>query len=462
MKKLSKLNKEQEYAKTVIQAYLDDDTDTRPFITIVGPGGSGKTFMLKDALEKYKPHKIVGSTVSHFAKTILSDSLQRNITVKTIAALLGFMVDYDENGGVTMRKTGHSILHRYSILVIDEVSMIGDELFETILTTAATIKHFKIIAVGDKHQLPPVDQDHDSSFFDTIDAELVKVVRFTGLIKTLSDVYVREIRSYNEGYTINKNVLSTDFNRTSNLDEFGAGYVFVDSLKELILLAYHDFKQSDTALDGCRIIAYKNKTLDYLNKTMRRLLYGKDARRFEIGELLILQGSYYGPTDIKSTRLNNGDTFKVTGVKDVFDNYNIACHILQVNVSLPFPILVVADEGIQAFEEIAAYKAAEAKASKDWFKYNSFINNYAVFKYSYAVSVHKAQGSSIKNVYILEDEIMKVKPTTAKEKFQSLYVAITRARHRVYIHNKNKKVNNKFININKNKYIYESTENLPE
>jgi hypothetical protein len=51
---------------------------------------------------------------------------------------------------------------------------------------------------------------------------------------------------------------------------------------------------------------------------------------------------------------------------------------------------------------------------------------FAYFNYSYAASIHKAQGSTINHVFIIEDDILEVKLTTTKEKLQSINVGISR------------------------------------
>jgi hypothetical protein len=60
----------------------------------------------------------------------------------------------------------------------------------------------------------------------------------------------------------------------------------------------------------------------------------------------------------------------------------------------------------------------------------------------YAASIHKAQGSTINHVFIIEDDILEVKLTTTKEKLQSINVGISRASYRAYIYNKIYKVDN--------------------
>jgi len=441
------LNREQQEAVTAIRDYLDGKLPDLEYVTVSGPGGSGKTFMLKYALNNYDRSKILSVTISHFAKKVLQDNLGENYTTGTVASMLGLILTYDTVTGKEKMVASTSMpkIQKYDIVVIDEVSMIDDKVYDMILSHGK-----KIIAVGDKYQLPPVEQDHDSKFFDNINVELVQVIRFNLQIKKLSSIFVSEIARYNEGYNIKKDILTLKTKRHSELDEHGAGYIFINSLKQLLTYAYQDFKRDLTNVNSCRIIAYKNKTIDKLNDKIRMLLFGKKARRFEIGELIISQGGY-------GSFITNGDVFRVTGVKDIVDSNNIKCHILTVNVNMPIPIIVVADEGMQEYTEIEEYLREQANSTANWKPYKEFTGAYAKFKYSYAVSTHKAQGSSIDNVYVFEADIMNVGPISIKEKFQSLYVAVTRARHRVYIYNKNSKIDNSGITINKNKYKDESS-----
>jgi hypothetical protein len=79
---------------------------------------------------------------------------------------------------------------------------------------------------------------------------------------------------------------------------------------------------------------------------------------------------------------------------------------------------------------------------------------FAYFNYSYAASIHKAQGSTINHVFIIEDDILEVKLTTTKEKLQSINVGISRASYRAYIYNKIYKVDNSNLDKNYFKWMY--------
>lgn len=46
------------------------------------------------------------------------------------------------------------------------------------------------------------------------------------------------------------------------------------------------------------------------------------------------------------------------------------------------------------------------------------------------------QGATLSNVIVCEGAVMDVKPLSLKQKFQGLYVAMTRAKEQVHIYNK--------------------------
>jgi len=444
------LNKEQQHAVKEIRKYIDDIYDPRSHITISGPGGSGKTFMLKYALSIYDPTKVIGSTISHFAKKVLNESLGAHYTVTTIASFLGMRASIDSETGELTFESGSGTLaesyRKFDIIIIDEASMISDDLFKAILA----IEGKKIIFVGDKYQLPPVGQDHDSKAFDVITAELTEVMRFKGPLYNFSQLFVKEIKNYNEGYRINKNILNRKTSRVSNVDENGSGYVFIDKISTVVRLAAEEFKADMMSISNCRIVAYRNSVINNINKAIRKLLYGKNAAEFEVNELVISNGGY-GPG------INNGDIFRILKAELVKGPENVPCYLLKLSSDkITYPVLVVSQEGRELYDKVLEMYKSEAIGSKNWKKYKEFTSQYANFDYSYAVNTHKVQGSTIENVYVMEDEIMSVKPTSAKEKFQSMYVAVTRARHRVYIYNKKFTPTTEF-NILEKRYKDEST-----
>jgi len=445
MEKLLTLNKEQLEAKKIILDFLNDD-DAK-FITITGKGGSGKTFLIKHALQHTRL-RVKGATMSHFAKDVLQESLGGlNIQVYTVAKLLNKKIIYDTDGSVKLvfaTNMKSNQLRNTDLIILDEVSMIDDKTALELLGY-----HIKIIAIGDKYQLPPVEQDHDSLFFDNISAELNTVMRFTGPIFDLSELFVSEIKKYNSGYNINKNIINYATNRVSKLDKNGSGYIFTNKLATLVKLAVSEFRAKQKSTSACRIIAYKNSTIDKLNATVRKQLFGDNLDKFVPGEIIIHEGNY-------SPEITNGKVYRVAEVTKEMGPHNILCYRLTVAERVDRIIYVVAEEGEDAYDYVESTLKRDAMNTHHWDNYKDFVESFATFNYSYAVNVYKVQGATIDNVYILEDEIMGIKPINMKQKFQSMYVAITRARHRVYLYNKKYKVDNSKINVLKNRF-YVST-----
>ena len=78
-------------------------------------------------------------------------------------------------------------------------------------------------------------------------------------------------------------------------------------------------------------------------------------------------------------------------------------------------------------------KARAAKNSPDYYdlidKAVSYKGRYANIDYGYAITSHKSQGSTYDIVIVMKDDIMGVMPLGNKEKSESIYTALTRARN---------------------------------
>jgi ATP-dependent exoDNAse (exonuclease V) alpha subunit len=77
-------------------------------------------------------------------------------------------------------------------------------------------------------------------------------------------------------------------------------------------------------------------------------------------------------------------------------------------------------------------KAIEKKGKdKTWVKYYNFVRRYADVNYSYSISCHKSQGSTYKNVFVLDDDIEA--NYHIEERNRIKYTAYTRASEKLYI-----------------------------
>lgn len=443
---LEGLNSEQTQMVTDIANYLKGKASI-PFFLVQGGGGTGKSYSINRALHGIDPKFIIAAAPSHFAKNVLQDFLGEGYKVTTIAALLGKKVTYNDNGDqilVRINKMAPPPIQSYQIILIDEGSMVSDDTAEEIMQYVRD-GNKALIILGDYCQLPPVNQETDSVFFNAISAELTIPMRFQGPLFYLTELVRREIIKIRNGLVPSLNVLNMETNRVSQLDETGSGYIFLNNMPLLLKAAIKRF-QKGKGTDYVRLLAYRNKTIEKLNVHIRIGLYGEKPSQFEVGELLINNGGFSikKASGKEQPLITNGELFKVESVFEIIGPYEIPCVVLTFeNAPLDGDIIAVATKGEDLYNNTLKRLTGLAKEhSHLWRDVFAFKESFAYFNYSYAASIHKAQGSSIKHVFIIEDDILEVKLTTTKEKLQSIYVGISRASYRAYIYNKLFKVDN--------------------
>ena len=453
---LSQLNADQKAAALKIQMFIEDPKTAGKVFTLTGGPGTGKTFMLRTILDGYKG-TVQAATVSHAAKNILQESLGDRVECVTLARLLDLNMNISDDGTIKfIRPTGKnakpSQIGARKLLILDEVSQIEDFIYDMIVYEAAFAK-VRIIAVGDPYQLPPVEQNHDSKFFLHIDATLTIPMRFTGPIEDLANVYRKQIDHINDGYGFDKWILNSYSNRHDRLIG-DTGYLFKNELQTIIELAADDIVSNRETTSYARILAFRNESVAEINRRVRAQIYGANLNQFEPNELVICNGGYstyvsIGGADMRRIPvLYNGQILKIRSFIPIQGPEGIPCILVyfgNASLTVDHPVIVVdhSIEGQLAYNSILATKLKEAKAMTDirlareaWKRYYAFIESFANFDYAYSVNLYKAQGQTLNNVYVCEGEIMDVKPLTWKQKFQALYVAMTRAKEKLYIYNK--------------------------
>ncbi len=204
------LNEDQKYASNLIVDFIENRLDV-PYFTLTGGPGTGKTLMLKETLSRtnYYLFNRSAAAVAHAAKNVICESFDHTIPCYTVAQWLGMQMIYTETGGTKFKKNKKIIpkLRTSKIAILDEASMINDALYNNIMEIVQNYD-IKLIVVGDTHQLPPVGQDHDSKFFDRINAELTIPMRFLGPITNIAKIYRKAIDDINTSTTLTQNLTS--------------------------------------------------------------------------------------------------------------------------------------------------------------------------------------------------------------------------------------------------------------
>ena len=432
---------------TFVKAPRDKSEKTQSTFVLVGAAGTGKTTIVKKILELNPNKKVVGAAVSNAAKNVLNNSLRKG-NVTTIASLVGYKENratgkYELDPKFELAK---SPIKKAEILIIDETSMISKEMMAAIYNLAPA--NCKIIFMGDNKQLPPIGERDDSQTFNAAskpeyNAKLTQRMRQDedSPIVGLSDIIGANIeKALNE---IKRRVISrriSDFNPITN-----KGLLFA-TVNEF----YSELKKDLLAdIQNTKIIGYTNALRETMNNTARELIWGEQGAKneYNIGEILVANDLKYDKGII------NGEYYKVTSVTPSPTAVNIeVLNVVngQARISpMSFPGYRLAVEVISDGDNFGKtiYLNLPTKESKtaidkyqksyaDNKQWGIFYRNRDVLfdvDYGYAITSHKAQGSTINNAYVMEDDIVDSQMSN-KEVNQSLNVAVTRPRNKAVIY----------------------------
>lgn len=149
------------------------------FFTLAGYAGTGKTTMIKKILEGYHGGVVV-SAPTHKAKKVIINKTGKD--GQTLHSLLGLRPDVDlDNFNPNDPKFNPIAPPRitdYNFVIIDEASMINQELYDLILEQVNGGK-IKVLFVGDPAQIPPVGEKESVVFNQTTNElhQLTKIER---------------------------------------------------------------------------------------------------------------------------------------------------------------------------------------------------------------------------------------------------------------------------------------------
>jgi hypothetical protein len=169
---------------------------------------------------------------------------------------------------------------------------------------------------------------------------------------------------------------------------------------------------------------------------VRSRLWGKDAPSYVPGDRLIALKPLFRPRPGKKGKnkwgvlINNSEECTVTEpplVKHLtFDKEMYTCFSVPVmtDSGTPFELSILTEESEQFRGEKIKYYVEK----KQWNRYFDLVRMFDDVTYSYGLTVHKAQGSSIDYVF-LDTEDMRYCPSLQK----MLYTALTRTKIRAFI-----------------------------
>jgi len=420
-----KLNSKQRMAVDFMHQFMQG---AAPMMVLEGYAGTGKTTCVQTFCKETNSQVVFTAPTNKATKVLrkMAAEAGNNVDCATIYSLLGLVLSND--GEIrTVAARGENRAEMYHVVVIDEGSMVGQNLFKHIEDAARNF-HIKIIFMGDPAQLPPVGEYHSPVFDLSNKITLTEVMRHDNQILTLA-THIRECIYNGESPSLvadndeNGGVFIANSNRFNN--RLAEGFTS-DS--------YHDHP------DSFKTIAWRNVTVQGHNNLIRSAMYEREGHEvteaFELGERIVacapvmdIAASLRGETEVC---LHTDEEATVESIEPSEHPIykEIMCHRVELlgdyEDSFTRTAYVVAAESERAQKALLSRLADKAKKRQgSWSSFWDAKEAFHDLRPCHAITAHRSQGSTYGTVFVNVGDIMLNR--NKKEALQCLYVAVSRA-----------------------------------
>ena len=467
------LNDQQKSALYELEKFIEDYGTE---ITLSGYAGTGKSTII-GIFSKWLDHRIGRGNIVYTAPThranVITKQNNPNANVYTLSALFGFTPDTDiamEQGSLDLRELEFRSKNQVKyepgqLIIIDEASMVQDGLYEYIQKIVAK-DGVSVIYVGDSAQLRPVKSDHISKVFTS---DGVPQITLTKVERTGDNPILKEATRLRQGEGLS---YQTDINDKGQGVLYTSDDAVIDeNLKQIV--SSEEFNADPLHF---RVLTATNAAVSAYNSKIRSLRYGKFAKPFVKGDIIMGYSNKLRKPDGSYKLVNSGDyviqNITDTTVKFKTDKGDIEFKAFKLSIRPTggtimddFQLTVIdKNEPDSKLFEIVEYKdklwrmAKEAKQNKQISKYRDLVqmafnidNELNITKnlednqgrlkirkaidYGYAQTVWKSQGSTYSKVLILSNEIdtFGYGRDVMQLRNELRYVAVSRAKNFVII-----------------------------
>lgn len=411
---------------------------------LTGYAGSGKTTLMQEVVRRLgERHDRVAITApTHKAVAVLARKLREagiEAETTTIHALLGLRPSPTDGERTILKRAGRSKGDGYDCVIIDECSMIGADLQDFIDEDLAGCF---VLYVGDPAQLPPVGEREAQCFSTPSRSGLNTVVRQAAQNPVLQAA--NAIRNTQGGR------VSWDWAHTTDAAPLGVylgGYNCEDWLKDAF--TSDEFRADN---DAFRYVAYTNAKVAWVNRMVRRWIYGETLTPFVPGERVICRTPISDREGEPALSTNEEGTVQTIRASEVYLEFEAHKNDGRARQALPgwditiptWRVELVSDRGMEgvcdipqqpsSLERVLARLKTEAAINRGrWFERFQAAERFSRLQSPYAMTVHTSQGSTFRNVFVDVQDIRKLEYSDPLQMQQMLYVAVTRASHAVVL-----------------------------
>ena len=423
-----------------------------------GYAGTGKSTALLELLDTLNPDTSVCLAPTHKALNRLSNATTSLVELKTIHALLGWVPGINEEA-TRVEHIDYIIklerdITEYDTIVIDEAGMMSEEMLMAItgkleeLHMEANLACHPNCTKNNPHK--PEEQGLECSHCGH-KIHLVNESTDHITLHLFLDPYqllpVKGIQVQTDPYTTTN--LTTQ-HRAESPDVVALFTKFVNYLEgsnvddlttplsENVIEAscIKGFKHGD------RLLAYTNNTVGRYNKAIAAHLgiYGYAGQEVQLGNMThtIHVEKYIEPTLDQLVNLYTSGVLKLQNsqINKKFLGPSLQAMISHKEIKFiacgmnVYPVV----EGIANAYEIRNLAKDAAVKDKKNFKWVYALNRAFTMDYTFASTVHKAQGSEFSRVWIDKEDIQKsIFGGSYKNYARLMYVAISRAKNKVFI-----------------------------
>lgn len=406
--------KEQELVLMAMEDFIDEK-NAFDFIVLCGAAGTGKTSITAALIgylnELGKPYKISAPTGR--AARILGRKAKT--TTSTIHSMIYAPKSDNETGKVTFKlKTSHN--PNTTIYIIDEASMIpkeidkGQNLFQVekglIFDLVAYIKQAnvnnKIIFLGDRYQLPPIDEVESFALNKDF---LERTFNLKGNTYILKEVKRQEDGSY---------ILENATEIRKAIDKGEKSHIIKGNLNKNIYSAADKYASEikKVGLENQVTIGVSHKANKFFNDLIRERIFGNAKKILEAGDLLMVTQNWYR----NGIQLYNGDHVELLSVDWSIQEQVAGLHFVAVKVKVLFSETETILEDYAILETILSLGGILEGKLENELRRQRYTKN-KIFResnmpgddryvgalrltYGHAITCNKAQGGEWKKVYI--------------------------------------------------------------
>jgi ATP-dependent exoDNAse (exonuclease V) alpha subunit len=297
------------------------------FLSLTGAAGTGKSYLtaaIVDEIDNFLPvgqYDIYVTAPTHKAVTVMKEMLfySYDIGVKccTIHSFLSLKQSYNYETGAekfTIDRSKDKI-NRASLLIVDESSMVSNELFEFIAEVVKKGYVNTVLFIGDSYQLLPVNQSSLNDVF-----RLRNQFKLTQIVRQSKDSQIIQLST-----EIRTKISTNDYvdlrEIFDEIDKNSEDIQFFTNKREFI----KDFYKNENWQDEDKILtSFTNNEVDNFNNAIRRRFWreqGNDAPKFLLSndKIRFKKPSFDINSDNQKILFQNGEEVTIEKAELIFD-----------------------------------------------------------------------------------------------------------------------------------------------